>query len=353
MKIGILTFHWATNFGAILQTFALQSYLSNIGFEVSVINYRPGKYKLSLFKCFMTLRVWHIKKNILEYLKEVKLERFRDKYLNQTREYNSLIELKSDPPTFDVYICGSDQIWNPYFTLLGEGKPTSTYFLDFGDKNIRRIAYAVSYGCEYYSETATSYAKDLIANFKAISVRELSGVKLTKTLGYMNPQLLPDPTLLLDIDKYNFNYIPNNDINNYVFVYLLRDNPLIVKSLISKLNNYFEYKLKINWSKVTEIENWLTQIRNSQLVVTNSYHGMIFSIIFHKPFLVVPAKGNLSGMNDRFNTLLKLLNLEDRILIDFDNVNHILDKKIDWIEVDERIKSFRNQTKTFFDSYIN
>ena len=120
MNIGILTFHWSTNYGAVLQTYALQEYLKELGHEVKIINYVP--VKKSIKNCFQ----YRNPINILNLLKELKKEQafipFRKKWLQLTKQYNSLSELQNDSPNLDVYICGSDQVWNPYFLAKGEKK---------------------------------------------------------------------------------------------------------------------------------------------------------------------------------------------------------------------------------------
>ena len=350
MKIGILTFHWATNYGAILQTFALQTYLINRGHDVFIINYRPKQYIKKLLGCFLTPRFWHYLSNLKDYIKEKKLEKFRKEYLNETILYESLNELKSNSPKFDVYVSGSDQVWNPHFTTRGEGKPTSAYFLDFGDKNIKRIAYAVSFGCEVYPDTAANIARNYIPNFNAISVRENSGIDIVSKLGFSNPINLSDPTLLLVRDEYCFANSDQVAAQKKAFVYILREEYKYVKDIKSYLKQYFKIDSTNKLFNPYSVEKWVNGIKNASIVLTNSFHGMVFSLIFNVPFIVIPAKDIGAGMNDRFITILSYLNLEHRIMnnYDSDKLHLLIEEKINWQKVNIRLKDLQKESDTFF-----
>jgi exopolysaccharide biosynthesis predicted pyruvyltransferase EpsI len=353
MKIGIITFHWATNYGAILQAYALQTYLKKSGHDVFIINYRPKQHKKTLIKCFLTPHLYLYFPRLKEFIKEQKLEKFRKKYLRETILYESLDELKTNSPELDIYICGSDQIWNPYFTTMGEGNSTSTYFLDFGSNEVIRIAYAVSFGCEDYPEKAETIAKKYIHNFNAISVRENSGIQIVTKLGFTNAIKLPDPTLLLSCDDYNFeiqNLLPNE---KRAVVYILRKETENIKSVVSHLQNDFRIDTIDESLNPDSVESWINKIRNSSLVITNSFHGMVFSLIFHVPFIIILSNGVSSGMNDRFYSLLSILNLEHRISITYDieRLNVLLNEEIDWQEIDLKIKEQRSEATIFFEKY--
>lgn len=355
MKIGIITFHWATNYGAILQAYALQSYLEIRGHEVFIINYRPKQYKKSLFKCFFTFRFWHYFSNLKEYYKEVSLEIFRKQYLNETLIYESLIELKKCPPEFEVYICGSDQIWNPYFTTKGEGKPTSAYFLDFGSDYVKRISHAVSFGCEHYPENAAIIAKKYIKNFNGISVREDTGLDIVTKLGVANAIKLPDPTLLLMRDEYRFTSSGHLNSQKKAFIYILRDEYCQVKNIKNQLEKYFFIDKPRKYYSPYSVEEWVQEIRDSSFVLTNSFHGMVFSLIFHVPFIIIPAIGASSGMNDRFVSLLSPLNLQHRILLNynFDEFKTLIDEKFSWQVIDSQLKALRDKADEFYTEMLS
>ena len=378
MKIGIITFHWGTNYGGILQAYALQTFLSKKGYDVFIIDYKPNRYNKSFIGYFNPMRaIWFaaLLKNVfkgkgtiassfkhvfVDYLndliKENKLQLFREKNLNTTVHYESLNELKKNPPEFDFYVTGSDQVWNTFFTTQGEGQPTSTYFLDFGKARVKRIAYAVSFGCEEYPDEAKNIANVYMKNFSAISVRENSGASIVKDMGFENPIILPDPTLLLSASDYS-NLIEGVSIRkeNEAFSYFLRDNN---KDIIS-LENYLKTKYNIlnpaNNLKPYSMEEWISGIKNASLVLTNSFHGVVFSIIFHRPFIVVLSNEDSSNMNDRFYTLLTNLKLKDRIINSFNqkSIDNLLEETIDWSFVDIEIKKMREQSDLFFNQHID
>lgn len=355
MRIGILTFHWATNYGAILQAFALQTYLQNLDHDVFIINYRPKRFRKTIWKCFFTFRFWRYYLNLKEYFKEKKLEQFRQKYFNETVLYESSYELKSNPPMMDVYICGSDQIWNPYFTTMGEGTATSAYFLDFGGDTVKKIAYAVSFGCLRYPDAASKIAKKYIHKFDSISVRENSGIDITRNLGFPNPVKMPDPTLLLVRDKYMFSKAGKPGIKKKVFVYILRDENKEIKPILSHLKKSLQVENVNRFMNPHSVEAWVTGIEDASIVITDSFHGMVFSLMFHVPFIVIPAKDKGAGMNDRLMTLLSTLDLEHRIMNNYacDKLRMLMEEEINWQKVDNQIKALQHETDIFFHQVLS
>lgn len=336
MRIGIITFHWAVNYGAILQTYALQTYLEKKGHEVWIINYKPKKYDLNYKKLLSSPRtLFSIKSFYKERKKDKELQKFRDAKLNLTRRYFSTEELKNDPPNFDVYISGSDQILNPSFTLCGENKPTSAYYLDFGSESVKRIGYAVSFGCVEYPFKVKLIAEPLLKKFDFISVREITGINILKSMNYTKSDLSPDPTLLLDKIEYD-KLIDEKEtkIIYYNYVYILR-----------KFNRYKELEKQIDNIRYSDeneysISKWLANIKNANSVITNSYHGIIFCIKYNIPFIVLLDTKENIGMNDRFYTLLEKIGLIDRI-ISYDEINLIqkkIQKPIDWNTINDVIK---------------
>ena len=347
MKIGIITFHWATNFGAVLQTYALQQYLSSLNYDVEIINYKPKQYDLSV-RSLLSKRLFS---NILLWCKEQKIRKFRNHYLNLSKRYYSESELISNPPKCDIYITGSDQVWNPYFTQNGEGKVTLSYFLSFGSPNVKKIAYAVSYGVTEYNEKLRQIVAPVINNFERIGVRETSGLKILQSLSYKNIyQLVPDPTLLLNQHSYEKFIVENHREQSDCYVYILRDIQLCRKlnKDISKLG----YRTLVSKFSDGSIEQWLTNIKCSKAVVTNSYHGMLFCIQFHVPFVVISENGHLSGMNDRFCTIMEELGIGNRTVISYDinDIINILRTKIDWQQVDIRLNEFKRKGYSFLEN---
>lgn len=359
MKIGILTFHWATNYGAVLQAYALQEYLKQHGYDAEIINYVPYTGKKTIINCIKTKRFLSIPKNFLTYLKELKIDKFRKKYLNLSSRYSSFSELKANPPKYDVYICGSDQIWNPFFTLNGEKKITLSYFLDFGPAEVKRIAYAASFGCMKYPENLLNVVRPVLSKLNAVSVREKSGCNIVKSLGIDRVSVMPDPTLLLKVDNYEavtqkIKIRPDN----YFFYYVLHDsqkNIRLVKEYL--LKNYYSNFFDVGsfTKSIIGVEQWLGLIQSSTISVTNSYHGMIFSIIFKKPFIIVPVEGRHDGMNDRIFTMLEKFGLQDCLLesAEDDEIEAILARTIDWDRVGTKLSLLRQDAQQFFEKSLS
>ena len=346
MKIGILTFHWATNYGAVLQAFALQKVLHQFGHSVTIINYKPSRQDNSIWSF---IRKRHFLKPILflnNLLKEKKIDRFRSENLNLSVRYKRQCEVAMYIENLDVVICGSDQIWNPSFLRSGEGKTTTTYFLDFTTE-IKKISYAASFGCTTYPIKYKSLIQSLLGKFNHISVREQTGKEIIDEIG-LSSVVVPDPTFLLTAYDYD-KYISSNettDITPYTFVYMLRGEKC------SKHIKYLKTRYRIVESINEGIEQWVTNIKNATYVVTNSFHCMVFCLLYHTPFSIVLKNTELVGMNDRFYTILNKCQLSERIISDKSNVAKIIDKEIDWSTVDRVLGEYRKVGVDFLLSNI-
>ncbi|MCI9091033.1 MAG: polysaccharide pyruvyl transferase family protein, partial [Bacteroides thetaiotaomicron] len=204
MNIGILTFHWATNYGAVLQCYALQSYLTSIGHNVKVINYKPRQYDESLYKFLRYRKFLRFEEYRDARNKEKSLIPFRDSHLNQTDRAYTCASVSGMVSQFDVIISGSDQVTNPSFLMSGEGKSivSPTYFLGFPFEG-KRIGYALSFGCVTYPDEARKVASKYIGAFDRISVREASGIDIVKSMGRDDAEVVPDPTLLMEPQFYH------------------------------------------------------------------------------------------------------------------------------------------------------
>lgn len=351
MKIGIITFHWATNYGAMLQAFALQTYLESKGNEVYIINYKPKKYDFNLRNLlFSPSKLKNLLGTIVEYKKEKKLNQFRLQNMNLTRRYLTIDDLKQNPPDFDVYISGSDQVLNPFFLQFGENKGSTAYLLDFGNSTVKKIGYAVSFGCTKYPEDAGRLMQPLLENFDYISVRENSGIHILNGMSYDKTEVVPDPTILLAPLTYNLLIEKSDHFGSvYTFVYILRKS-----SIKMKLNRFFK---NLHFSDEGEytISSWLGRIKYSEFMITNSYHGVIFCLKFHVPFVVILNEKENVGMNDRFFTLLNSINLVDRIITEEEiaEISDIKNRAIDWSNVDLYFENARKKTDQFIDALLN
>lgn len=341
MKIGIITFHWAVNYGAVLQSFALQKVLRNNDLDVEIINYRP--YLVSFKQVLLNIS----KMNYKYFFKMIKINRFiRKNMILSKKRYLTNKQLVKECINYDIYICGSDQVWNSSFALKAEGKPTLSYFLNFVPENKRRMSYAASFGADDLPIDMIKIIKPELTKFSNISVREFSGSEILNNIHISN-RLVLDPALLLD-KKYYDKLILNSKIKylkQELFVYIIHDNQVNSE----RINNYVSEKL---YGKKFEnfgnssigIEEWLNYIKESEFVLTNSYHGMIFSILYKKPFIIVPVEG--IPMNNRIKTLLEVTGLQERLIKDF-NKEALIDvmyKKIHWVDVEEKLNLLRKES---------
>ena len=340
MKIGIITFHWAANYGAILQAYALQTYLSGFGNDVRIIDYKPYGFDKSLFRLLVPHRPGTMLREARNYFKDKRVDAFRKKYLHLTERYGSLQELRNSPPDVDVLICGSDQIWTPGFSMSGEGGKTSTYYLDFGNSTVKRVAYAVSFGCQEYPGECSNYIKPLLERFEAISVRESSGIEILRKMGIENSTLVSDPTAFLTSKQYMALLDGSNTVKKeQVCIYMLRKQEKRIKTLIKETISSLKNTGKATTIKSPTVEKWLEEIARSSFVITNSFHGIMMCLKFHTPFIAITETGTNAGMNDRLYTLLQTVGLEDRIIscekptflkgdIDWEKVDSALDGKV-------------------------
>lgn len=366
MKIGIMTFWWLDdNYGQLLQCYALQKYLRDLGHDAFLIRYRydndiirskPPLIKL-LLKAFNPKNVYYYLKGCMERKKreneetynDRKFELFRKKYIAQSSKlYLSLKELRNNPPDADIYIVGSDQVWNFWTNFSERINLVHAYLLDFGSDKIKRLSYAASWGRTEISDDEVNVITPLLKRFEYVSVRENSGVELCKKCGYNNAEWVCDPTLLLSAETYR-NLYKENGIppkkQKYVLLYMLGNEcDFDIKTayeFAAKKQLEIIYvsgnSLKDNYPKtIATIPEWLYLVDNAEYIITNSFHCGIFSTIFHKQFGIVLLTGEYAGMNARMQSLFKLRGIEERYI---KNGNYdVLDKQyeINKIKISDR-----------------
>lgn len=343
MKIGIMTFWWSNdNYGQLLQCYAMQKYLRDLGHDAFLIryNYKTDVKKnpllircLKAFNPVLLARYILIKKHVADVRSEqLKNDRgfdeFRARYIAQSeRVYRSYFDLKANSPEADAYIVGSDQVWNywhknprRYFN------PNRAYFLDFGSENARRLSYAASWGVTELPEDYEEEIKPLLAGFEYVSVREESGVELCRECGRNDAEWVCDPTLLLSAEIYRSLYSENRirkPDGKYILLYML-DNEcdFDVQSVYAFAEARGLKVIYVTGNGVIDgrekffatIPEWLCLIDNAEYVITNSFHGSVFCTVFHKPFGVVRLTGKEASMNARFESLFDLRGTGNRYL---------------------------------------
>jgi hypothetical protein len=286
-------------------------------------------------------------KKIAKQNKGRKFNEFKNNYIKQSeRIYYSYNELVLDPPEADVYIVGSDQVWNPDYTP----KQYRAYFLDFGKTETKRIAYAASFGKDAVNEDFRKAISPLLKRFNYISVREKSGVDICWQCG-VKAEWVPDPTLLLSTTDYRALYQSIDILNNekpYCLLYLLsntHDFPIeAIYDWAKKINIEVRYvtgnsKYDNNEKIYATIPEWLYLIDNAEYVITNSFHCSVFSLLFKKKFGIIPLTRRSAGTNSRFDSLFGIFGIKPQFM---DNSFTALDTNIDWSKMGNTFKNIQN-----------
>ena len=379
MKIGIMTFWWSEdNYGQLLQCYALQKYLRELGHDAYVIKYnhfadvvrKQAKRNLSsvlnpknLLK-FLQSKYQSYRLNKYNEINKRHFSTFRSNNIHfSEKKYNSLNELRLNPPPADIYIVGSDQVWNFRFRNIDTQKnPIHAYMLDFGREGVKRVSYAASCCYSTLDERYKNEIIPLLNRFDAISVREADGLTFCNDFGRNDAQVVLDPTFLLKAKDYRLLYKNNNFVipdTNYVFLYMINDNNSFDVKKIYRWAN--EKKLKVVYVTANSntnyldkqlfatIEQWLNLIDNAEYVITNSFHCCVFSILFKKQFAVIPRKGDdiSKGMNTRMEGLFEICSTNNRYLTDFD----VLNKQ--YIVNEEKFSKLRENSVNFLNKTIS
>lgn len=340
MKVGIITFHFAHNQGAVLQCYALQSVLKKMGHDVKVINYCPSYHTIrycwkknpfamayysfkKLKNNSMITRLHQMARSFAKGIyftlfqtfkvREKNFTAFVNKNLSLSEKYKTLRSLRKNSPKYDVYISGSDQLWNPD---LVDGTFDPAYFMDFGNDRVKRITYAVSLK-EKYTVEEKKKLQELCSTIDAISLREKNNAMDEILNGQYTVCI--DPTLLLNCEDYSDVIAPKSIDEPYIFVYGFETSSNLVEA-VRAISNELGIRV-INGSperiKLNNVENlydygpdeFLNYIKNAQFVVTNSFHGTAFSIIYNKQFVTVAH----STRGRRMIDLLEKLGLSGRL----------------------------------------
>ena len=375
-RIGIITFWWTQhNYGQMLQVYALQKFLEKKGHDPFVIRYIGPVIKVENKSTFLDkLSINNIRNFLTRKFNKEKLiknekrdfDAFRSKYLQLSDlTYITENEILRNPPVADAYICGSDQIWNDNF-----GRSLDPYLLSFGDKKVKRIAYAASFGKTDFSEDSMKLFQKRFKAFDAISVREREGIEICSRANYHNAMWVPDPTLLLTYKDWdalasegNLNKYGIDELTPYTFIYTLGNSNMPDRN---EFLSYFKKKpdfKSIHISSNTDfsgdcypsIEDWLLLMKNSQFVLTNSFHGMIFSILLRKKFVILPNTGKQKGMNGRITSFLERSGLNDHLMwnYDIDQIKSIENKEVDWNQIHTMLSNWIDESSDFLLDNIN
>lgn len=338
-RINLLTIHWGMCYGAVMQTYGTCRLLEEAGHEVRVINLISPKIKYK----YLHLKSW--KYIVREFL----FWRFKKKYFSpMTSKVYSIGERPL--PEADYTIVGSDQVWNRSIT----GVFDETYYLGFVPDSQKRIALSSSFGVFEWNESIdyTDRMKTLLHKFDAVSVRESSGVKILKnTFGLKSTHLL-DPTLAWGhFDEM----VPSDEHKEQIYAFLLNNSDDARKRLTKVAQSI---GIKLHKPSIFEVmvksgpKHWLSNIKNSKYVITDSFHGTALSIVFHKNFFVFCADQKKFA---RIHSLLNLIGLSDRYIQsyeDFEQRKEHLMQPINYTSVDSMLENERKKYYNFIKEYI-
>lgn len=356
-KIGIITFQSAHNYGAMLQVYALQCKIEMKN-EVKVINYRNSRIDNN-YKVFKPIKgvglesLKRIAKDVCMFVKNKKRFNVFDTFMKEKlklteKTYYTIEELKNVPPQMDIYITGSDQVWNP--DIVGE--VSDIYTLNFGGDKIKRISYAASIGNSKIEEKYKEEYKSKLSKLDYISVREEDGKKALEEIIDKPIEVVLDPTLLLTKKEWNKEIKDCKKENEkYILAYVVEDNAeyrKIVNYLSEKTGlKVIHFEKRNRYKKILRSAytdgplEFVNLIKNAEYVIATSFHATVFSIIFHKKFFIVPHKKTGS----RVTNLLKKLGINNRVvhaLNDFEKIDYNFET--DWNLVEEKLEQERRKS---------
>lgn len=336
MKIGILTFHDAHNYGAVLQAYALKTYLNKDGFDAKIINYHhytipdgyPKENNISRWEKFNKFIFELIDQEEKTYISEEELEKL----------------------DIDFWICGSDQIWNPELTRgLNKG-----FFLNFMTKG-KKISYATSIGHDRLDEKIEKEFSKNIEQIECISVREKSLKNYLKEFTDKNIEQVLDPVFLLEEQDYD-KLILENKYGEYILIYeLVPDIRLtnVAKKIsentnikIIELNDKHKENYFCNQISDAGPNEFLTLMKNAKIIISNSFHATAFSIIFNKDFYIISRENK----NARMENILEIVDMKDRLIDNIEDIYNV--KSIDYNKANEKLNVEKNKSKKFLKSAL-
>lgn len=372
MKVGIVTHPLGNNYGGLMQAYALQQSLKRLGHDAwifqKLITSRKRVFLRSIrnFTYSLFHKFYVSQKD--KYILSRHMLYFSDNYIcPKTPKFSSdksriKYVAKHD---FDALIVGSDQVWRPLY--VGD---VEYYFLSFLNKTkIKRISYAASFGVDKweFSIEQTEACRSLLKQFDAVSVREDSGLSLCEKYLGCNAELVLDPTFLLEKDDYIRIIMNENQssCDGELFCYFL-DQSSDVKEIINvvekstNLSSFTCMPKKTLYSEMNSknksdftyppVSQWLRSFFDAKMILTDSFHGCVFSIIFNKPFWVVANKKRGGA---RFESLLKMFGLQDRIIKPGEIESIQLDKIIDWDKVNSAKDIWKDRSLNFLISALS
>ena len=361
MRVGTMTFHTALNFGAVLQTYALYKTIKDNGHDVKVIDYRAPfnekRFAPKPISYFFNIRTIYniLFRNGYEIYYKDGFQNFLNQYLELTKPVYDKEGLTSLSSSFDIFITGSDQVWNLACTEGDE-----MFYLPFVEEQKKRNSYAASIGYSKLPISEVDRYRRLMMDFCNISVREQSALDIVKNLTGKNVELVLDPTFLLDKAQWekiaDYTQLPKDC--RYLLLYVMAEDNVLIKEaqICAKKNNlkvvyitqrFFKLGGALNLRNVTP-EQWLGLFLKADIVVTNSFHGLVFSINFNRQFITRYIPRSIT--NSRIETILSLLNLHFR-RIDSESYENV--GTMEYSVINKELQKLRNKSLNYLDKILN
>lgn len=365
MKISIITLHRVCNFGSFLQAYALQTYLTHLGYEVEFVDYIPQQISNASYfwdydkrqkKNFVEALFYNMAVFPKRFIRKQMFNHHVEKYLNLTkRKYHSFAEIQQDIPQADFYITGSDQVWNSEYNRGVD----PAFFLAYAPAGKPRLAYAASFGRSELKHFELVPIQALLKKYKSLSVREHSALDILQKLGCNEGVHVLDPTFLLNYQQWQKFMSPRKRKEKYLLIYQLNNNPFMIKmaAKIAKKKNLKVVKISLNTRKPAGVDyafnnippaRFLSLISFAEFVVTDSFHGVAFSINFKKELAVIPP--------DRYATrlisLIEVMGISDRLMTREDQLEKIL-QPVAMPKLIKNLEAEREKSYAFLQSALN
>lgn len=355
--MGVITFHSANNYGAVLQAWALQKVLKDMGMDSGIINYHPAiidglydpmKLKKGIPRQIKRITLYFRNRSSLVRYKKFRL--FLKERFNLLGDYITYEELSSADLDLDFYIVGSDQVWNP--THIGGFNPA--YFLDFAKPGKKKISYAASIGTEYIDHRYKEKVKGSLSSFASISIRERSSKEAVEQLVDKPIEVVLDPTLLLNREDYDEIKVKSNIKEPYILVYSIEKNASLISfaNKISKSLGLPIIQRRPGNDLINQLEPFYTAdageflglVESAEYIITNSFHGTVFAVLYKKPFVSMLH----SDTGSRTADLLEELGLSNHILYDLNDFDDFHMFNYDNMEeVEAKIKELKEFSLDF------
>ena len=361
-----------TNYGNRLQAFALNYYLNNNFNEYQTdslyFNIYDVKKNTKLYPSLIVQKIIKKMKRIVNKNSNIDLNNRRINCNNFTKKNTKLCDTIMTWPSlqnsdYDIFITGSDVVWAQY-----KGGINRIRFLDFTNrKSFKKIAYAPSFGRDWIPDENIKGLKEMLSSFKYISVREKSSIKMLNDIGIENVEHVCDPTLLLTAEDWKKVEKKIEISGKFIFVYLLGKSELQrkkIKELASEYNlkivniphaneDYSVVDEKFGDLKINDCspEQWIWLINNAEYIITDSFHGVVFSTIFNKKFIVTKREYK-EDINNRMIDYLSTIDESDKF-IDITKIVNIDKLNWDYNKINEKIKEFREKSINYLDKSLN